>query len=87
MVKNVLESYKDSELVECLLETGRTHQIRAGMANAGHPLCGDVLYGGSTNLISRPALHCAVLDLKQPFKNTPIHIELEEAEDMKKLLK
>ena len=57
------------------------------MANAGHPLCGDVLYGGSTNLISRPALHCAVLDLKQPFKNTPIHIELEEAEDMKKLLK
>ena len=67
--------------------TGRTHQIRAGMANAGHPLCGDELYGGSTELISRPALHCAVLDLKQPFKNTPIHIALEEAEDMKKLLK
>ena len=57
------------------------------MANGCHPLCGYVLYGGSTDLISRPALHCAVLDLKQPFKNTPIHIELEEAEDMKKLLK
>ena len=83
----VLKEFDTYSFVEISIETGRTHQIRAGMANAGHPLCGDVLYGGSTNLISRPALHCAVLDLKQPFKNTPIHIALEEAEDMKKLLK
>ena len=83
----VLKEFDTYSFVEISIETGRTHQIRAGMANAGHPLCGDVLYGGSTDLISRPALHCAVLDLKQPFKNTPIHIELEEAEDMKKLLK
>ena len=40
------------------LQTGRTHQIRVHMANAGHPLVGDDLYGGSTALLPRQALHC-----------------------------
>ena len=41
----VIESYKDAELVECLLETGRTHQIRVHMKAMGHPIYGDTLYG------------------------------------------
>ena len=39
-------------------KTGRTHQIRVHMAHIGHPLAGDLLYGGGCNKISRQALHC-----------------------------
>ncbi|MCH3972250.1 MAG: RluA family pseudouridine synthase [Oscillospiraceae bacterium] len=46
-------------LVCCVLETGRTHQIRVHMAYLGHPLAGDDFYGGSRQLIGRQALHCA----------------------------
>ncbi|MEG2435818.1 MAG: RluA family pseudouridine synthase [Ruthenibacterium sp.] len=45
-------------LVHCILQTGRTHQIRVHFANLGHPLAGDDLYGGSTQQIARQALHC-----------------------------
>lgn len=43
----VLEKYKESALVEAKLETGRTHQIRAGFAHIGHPLLGDGKYGSN----------------------------------------
>lgn len=50
---------KDSfTMVELSLETGRTHQIRVHMSHIGHPLLGDTLYGGTTELIQRQALHC-----------------------------
>ena len=42
----VLERYGYTTLVECVLETGRTHQIRAHMRHIGHPLFGDERYGG-----------------------------------------
>lgn len=41
----VIERYKNNTLVECKLETGRTHQIRVHMAYIGHPLVGDPVYG------------------------------------------
>lgn len=41
----VLEQFKDYSLVKCVLETGRTHQIRVHMKYIGHPLAGDLLYG------------------------------------------
>jgi 23S rRNA pseudouridine1911/1915/1917 synthase len=44
-------------VVECTLETGRTHQIRVHFSAIGHSLLGDSLYGDSSNLISRQALH------------------------------
>ena len=65
--------------------TGRTHQIRAGMAVAGHPLLGDALYGGRTDQIARPALHCFSITLKQPFTGEEIKMEAPLPEDMKKI--
>lgn len=51
-------SAKEHTLVRCVLETGRTHQIRVHMAYIGHPLAGDDFYGGSRKWIPRQALHC-----------------------------
>ena len=54
------------------IRTGKSHQIRAGFSALGYPLVGDELYGGSTEKIKRPALHCATLQLYQPFTNEMI---------------
>lgn len=82
----VLKEYDTYSLVEISIITGRTHQIRAGMASIGHPLCGDILYGGSETNIERVALHCYSLDLIQPFTQKEIHVEIHEPQDMEILL-
>lgn len=53
-------------LFECRLETGRTHQIRVHLRHVGHPLAGDVLYGGPGGLIDRQALHAWRLGFAHP---------------------
>lgn len=57
------------------LETGRTHQIRCHMSFIGHPLAGDSLYGGSTELIQRQALHCQSITFCHPLTEEIIEIE------------
>lgn len=57
--------------VKCWLETGRTHQIRVHMSHIGHPLAGDILYGGKP-IFPRQALHAAKLEWKHPFTNEKI---------------
>lgn len=57
----VLRRTATHTLLALTLETGRTHQIRVHLAYLGHPLAGDSLYGGSTQRISRQALHCGEL--------------------------
>nr|WP_295973952.1 RluA family pseudouridine synthase [uncultured Bacillus sp.] len=64
---HVLERYKDFSLVECRLETGRTHQIRVHMKYIGYPLAGDPKYGPRKTLdLDGQALHAAVLGFKHP---------------------
>ena len=85
----VIESFKDTDLVECLLETGRTHQIRVHMKHLGHPIYGDTLYGfeGDEELIPRQALHAYGLDFKSPKTKETLSLRAKLPEDMESLLK
>lgn len=88
-------------LLECRLETGRTHQIRVHMAHAGHGLLGDPLYGGRRKLpakslpegaveavdgFSRQALHAATLGFEHPVTGEWMRFEAPLPEDMEALL-
>lgn len=67
---NVLERFEEFTLVQCQLETGRTHQIRVHMKYIGYPLAGDPKYGPRKTLdIDGQALHAAVLGFKHPKTN------------------
>ncbi len=73
-------------LLEIHIRTGRTHQIRAGFAAAGHPLAGDRVYGGRSDLIKRPALHCGKAGFIHPRTRQPVSVECPLPPDMEKLL-
>lgn len=74
-------------MVELLLETGRTHQIRVHMTHLGHPLVGDELYGGENPaLICRQALHSYSLSFAHPVTGEPITVKAPLPEDMKNLI-
>lgn len=64
----VIEKYRGFSLVRCTLETGRTHQIRVHMAYIGHPVAGDLVYGGEKNepSLHGQCLHAAVLGFVHP---------------------
>lgn len=74
-------------LVEVLLHTGRTHQIRAHFKSIGHPLLGDALYGGPLAQIKRQALHAYQLDYQDPVTTAVRHFEADLPADMLKIIK
>ena len=73
-------------LLRLQLETGRTHQIRVHLAYLGHPLLGDDLYGGRTDLIPRHALHSAQLTLTHPRTGERLSIASPLPNDMARIL-
>lgn len=83
----VIKRYDGFTHLELRLETGRTHQIRVHMAFLGHPLLGDDLYGGNTDLIQRQALHCKKLKFFHPFKMTEMEFSSDLPSDMEKVVK
>lgn len=71
-------------LLECRLETGRTHQIRVHLASLGYPIAGDSLYGGS-NSFDHPLLHAVKLTVPNPFTNDCVTAEAPVPIILKKL--
>src|SRR5207253_3029188 len=82
----VVERLPKYTLVVCRLETGRTHQIRIHLAELGHPVCGEKVYGprGDDSAAPRLALHAAELGFKHPVSGEelrwamPLPADLEE---------
>jgi len=88
----VLERFARATLLECALETGRTHQIRVHMAEIGHPLVGDPVYGPRRKApapldgFARQALHAWRLALAHPATGEVMGWEAPLPEDMAQLL-
>ncbi|WP_409305914.1 RluA family pseudouridine synthase [Peribacillus sp. SCS-155] len=60
-------------LITCQLESGRTHQIRVHLSHIGHPLMGDILYGGPSKF-KRQALHALKIEFIHPITEEPIEV-------------
>ena len=72
--------------VQCLLHTGRTHQIRVHVSQLGYPLAGDDLYGGHLDYIQRQALHAARVSFHHPMTNEWLELSADMPQDMKDLI-
>ncbi|GAX90976.1 pseudouridine synthase [Effusibacillus lacus] len=84
---SVLERFKEYTLLECKLETGRTHQIRVHMDFIGHPLAGDPVYGPKRTLeIDGQALHAQVLGFAHPRTGEYMEFSSDLPEDMERLI-
>ncbi|MEA3014269.1 MAG: rRNA synthase [Sphingomonadales bacterium] len=90
----IVQPLRDSALVECRLETGRTHQVRVHMASIGHPLLGDPVYGrpraGQTELLKRldfhrQALHAAELGFVHPVSKANLSFKSALPSDIQEL--
>lgn len=94
------ERFRAHTLVQCQLETGRTHQIRVHMAHVGHPLLGDPLYGGGLKLpkgaapelvgvlrgFRRQALHAERLSFVHPVTTESLSFSVERPADQLTLI-
>jgi 23S rRNA pseudouridine1911/1915/1917 synthase len=90
----LLQPLKDAALVECQLETGRTHQVRVHMASIGHALLGDPVYGRTRPShreilkelgFNRQALHAAVIGFVHPVDRKNCRFESKIPNDMQRL--
>jgi len=83
----VVEELKNNlSLVEVELETGRTHQIRVHMAYLNHPLLGDELYGETSKLIDRQALHCLEMIFESTRSKKIVSVKAPLPKDLEKIL-
>ncbi len=96
----VISRYPRCTWIECRLETGRTHQIRVHLAEAGHPLVGDPLYGEGRKVdrpqalrqlgpelgLKRQALHAASLGFVHPTTGATVRFEAPVPDDISALL-
>ncbi len=92
----LIQPLKDAALVECQLETGRTHQVRVHMASIGHALLGDPVYGRTKPAhreilkdleFHRQALHAAVIGFAHPVDRKNCRFESKIPDDMQRLFR
>jgi 23S rRNA pseudouridine1911/1915/1917 synthase len=90
----LVTALREAAMVECRLETGRTHQVRVHMASIGHPLLGDPFYGGSGKThrkllnelnFHRQALHAAELGFVHPVTKHRLSFVSDTPGDMQEL--
>ena len=89
-----LEHLPGYTIVECRLETGRTHQIRIHLSERGHMLCGEKTYTHQTggkpqndaSRAPRHALHAAELALVHPITNQPLRFQMPLPKDLREWL-
>jgi 23S rRNA pseudouridine1911/1915/1917 synthase len=89
-----IERLNGYSVVECRLETGRTHQIRIHLSETGHPLCGDKVYRGpfpgkpipDESGASRLALHAAELGFQHPITGEALKFLMPLPQDMDRLI-
>lgn len=73
----VLETFSNHTLVECILDTGRTHQIRVHMAYIGHPVSNDPLYGRGKSTEFGQMLHSKSIKFKHPTTGKELFFEVD----------
>jgi 23S rRNA pseudouridine1911/1915/1917 synthase len=85
---SVLERFGSCTLVECRLETGRTHQIRVHMKHIGHPVVGDPVYGVRKQLfnVDGQLLHAARLEFTHPETGERVQFKAPMPEDFQRVL-
>ena len=84
----VLKRFKDSTLIECKLETGRTHQIRVHMNYIGFPICNDPVYGrGKKTTPFGQMLHSKSIRFVHPITKKEIYFESDVPQEFKDFLK
>ena len=92
----LLQPLRDAALVECSLETGRTHQVRVHMTSIGHPLLGDPVYGGRKPVhrdllrelgFRRQALHATELGFVHPVSKENLSFKSPLPSDMQELFR
>jgi 23S rRNA pseudouridine1911/1915/1917 synthase len=76
-----VEATPNGSLLQIVLETGRTHQIRVHLAAIGHPLAGDWLYGDRNAV--RPMLHASELEMMHPLTNEPLRVAAPVPDDFR----
>ena len=82
----VLKRYKKHTLIECILDTGRTHQIRVHMKYIGYPVTNDPLYGKCFNKEFGQMLHSKEIDFNNPRDNKRIHFEVDAPSEFYEIL-
>jgi 23S rRNA pseudouridine1911/1915/1917 synthase len=90
----VLERFRGFTFVKCKLETGRTHQIRVHLSAKGHPLLGDVVYGGADTafekhnreLIDGQCLHAGELSFEHPRTHEMMTFYADMPENMREII-
>lgn len=85
----VIRRFRDTTFIECILETGRTHQIRVHMSHLGYPLLGDLVYGPKSNSykLQGQTLHAGILGFVHPSTGEYVETSAPLPEYFQKLLK